>query len=74
MRSMPGISATYSSSRAKSAISPEEPALPAALVILPRYAFTFCPSSVTSFTPWSARPATSTSTSSNGRLTSSPRV
>ena len=32
--------------------------------MLPRYAFTFCPSSVTSLTPCSARSATSVSTSS----------
>ena len=40
----------------------------------PRYALTFCPSSVISRTPWSARSAISVSTSSNGRDTSSPRV
>ena len=70
MRSMPGISATYSSSIAKSA-------MPSPLVprpSRPRYAFTFCPSSVISMTPWSARSAISVSTSSNGRETSSPRV
>ena len=68
---MPGISATYSSSIAKSAISPpgSRPR-----PIGPRYAFTFWPSSVISITPWSARSAISVSTSSNGRDTSSPRV
>ncbi|CFN72825.1 Uncharacterised protein [Bordetella pertussis] len=35
---------------------------------------TFWPSSVTSLTPWSARSATSSRTSSKGRDTSSPRV
>ncbi len=64
---MPGISATCSSSVAKSARP-----LPSA--VRPRYALTFWPSSVTSITPWSERSAISVSTSSNGRDTSSPRV
>ena len=66
MRSRPGISAIVSSSVAKSAMPPS--------AVGPRYAFTFWPSSVISITPWSARSATSVSTSSNGRDTSSPRV
>ena len=41
---------------------------------VPRYALTFCPSSVTSLTPWAASSATSVRTSSSGRDTSSPRV
>ena len=41
--------------------------------ISPRQAFTFCPRRHL-FTPCSARPAISATTSSNGRDTSSPRV
>ena len=42
--------------------------------IAPRYALTFCPSSVTSATPCAASWRTSSSTESKERLTSSPRV